>query len=302
MGFFSGSKSKVKFVEPKTSTEARKRIETISQISPEGIPLQGIAPLSELEQQAIALAGEFLRDDTGEITLDRAIDVAIQIAEQKIDLNTPEIQGIIQEVRKSGDLALNRISRQLQATGTLSTTAGRDIIGRSISETELRTAGALQPILANFRAQRLQATSLVPNLVGAKAGLTAGRVGVGAAAGELQRNLAQRIKDALFIQKREQFEFGTTGQANIAALLLQAPTPVVTEAGPSGLQKLGGTISDIVGIGSNLSGISGGLGSLFSAGSNTGGAFGLGSGVVPSGTLGTLAKATNPIFLAPATR
>ncbi len=274
MGFFSGTSDKLEFSEPETSKAARKRIEAISQISPSGIPQQGIAPFSELEQQAIALAGEFLRDDTGEITVDRAIDVTVQIAEQKIDLNTPEIQGIIQEVRKTGDLALNRIGRQLQATGTLSTTAGRDIIGRSISETELRTAGALQPILADFRGKRLQAASLVPNLVGTRTGLTTGRIGVGAAAGELQRNLAQRIKDALFVQKQKQFDFSTTGQASIASLLLQSPQQVITGGGPTGAGNLLGAASDIAEIASigsslglskvtGLSDIIGSIGNLF---------------------------------------
>ncbi len=272
MSFFSGSKSKVKFREAQTSLDARERIEAISQISPEGIPLRGTAPLSELEQQAIDLAEEFLRDDTGEITIDRAIDVAIQLAEQQIDLNTPEIQGIIQEVRKTGDLALNRIGRQLQATGTLSTTAGRDIIGRSISGTERATAAAVSPLLANFRAQRLQATSLVPNLVGARAGITAGRVGVGAAAGQLQRDLAQRVEDAIFTREQSMFDFSTTGRASIASLLLQSPTAVVTGGGPSELGKIANVVSDISSIVGPVAGIVGGLGSLGSAGTpGTGG-------------------------------
>ncbi len=273
MGFFSGTSDKVEFFEPVRSREAAKKIATIAETSPEGIPLRGIAEFSELEQQAIALAGEFLRDDTGEITVDRAIDVAVQIAEQKIDLNTPEIQGIIQEVRKTGDLALNRIGRQLQATGTLSTTAGRDIIGRSISETELRTAGALQPILADFRSRRLQATSLVPNLVGTKAGITAGRIGVGQAAGEVQRNLRQRIKDAIFARKSAMFEFETTGRTDILSTLLVNPIPVVKAGGPSELSKIVGVTKQISSLINPAQQLTGGLSGLFggSAQPETGG-------------------------------
>ncbi len=280
MGFFSSKSKKVKFVEPQTSIDARKRIEAISQTDPSGIPGREIAPLSELEQQAIQLAGEFLRDPSGEVSIDKAIDVATQIAEQKIDLNAPEIQGIIQEVRKSGNLELNRISRQLQATGTLSTTAGRDIIGRSISETELRTAGALQPILAEFRGRRLQAASIIPNLVGQRAGLTAGRIGVGAAAGEATRSLQQKIKDAIFNRESAMFEFGTTGQASIASLLLQSPTTTISGGGPSELQKIAGVTSDIASIGGSLSGIAGGLSGLFKTGSGSTGV-GQGGGQVP---------------------
>ena len=269
MGFFSGSKKKVKFSEPQTSLDARKRIEAISQISAEGIPLQEIAGFSDLENQAFALAEQFLQDDTGEITIDKAIDVATQIAEQRIDLNTTEIQGIIQEVRKSGDLALNRIGRQLQSRGVASTSAGRDITGRAIGDIERSTAAALSPLLANLRQQRLGAANLLPNLVAQRSGQTIGRIGVGAATGEAQRGLQQRILDAQFTRSGRQFEFETTGRANIAALLLQDPTAVIKAAGPSEIGKIANVTSDIASIGGNLTGILGGLGNLGGGASQT---------------------------------
>lgn len=269
MGFFSSSKPKLKFVEPETSLEARKRIETISQISPEGIPLQQIAGFSDLENQAFALAEQFLQDDTGEITIGKAIDVATQIAEQRIDLNTTEIQGIIQEVRKSGDLALNRIGRQLQARGVASTSAGRDITGRAIGDIERSTAAALSPLLADFRRQRLGAASLLPNLVAQKAGTTVGRIGVGTAVGEAQRGLRQRILDAVFQRKGKMFEFGTTGQASIANLLLQDPIATITGGGPSGLEKISGAVSEITSIGGSVSDLLGGFGNLLSGSKQT---------------------------------
>ena len=207
MAFLTGTDDKFEFKEPKSSLEARERIAGIAQISAERIPGQEIAPLSELEQQAIDLAGEFLRDATGEITIDKAIEVASQIAEQKIDLNSPEIQGVIQEVRKSGDLELNRIGRALQKQGTLSTAGGRDILGRSIAETERATAAAVSPLLTAFRGQRLQAASLLPSLVSQKAGTTTGRIATGAAAGGVVRDLQQRINDAIFNREQQKFSF-----------------------------------------------------------------------------------------------
>lgn len=262
MGFLSSPKKKVKFIEPKTSVEARKRIEEISKTSPEGIPLQEIAGFSELEQRAFSLAEQFLSDTSGEEATNEAIDLASRIVNQEIDLNTTEIQGIIQEVRKTGDLALNRIGRQLQTRGVVSTSAGRDILARSITETEKATAGALSPLLADFRRQRLGAASLLPNLVAQRAGQTVGRIGIGAAAGEAQRGLQQRILDATFQRKREMFEFGTTGQANIASLLLQSPTTLITGGGPSGLQQLTSNVSDIASLAGTAGKVIGGIGSL----------------------------------------
>lgn len=246
MSFLTGSDDEFEFVEPQTSIDARKRIEAIAQTSAEGIPLREIAPLSELEQQAFTLVREFLQDDTGEITIDKAIDVAVQIAEQRIDLNTPEIQGIIREVRRTGDLELNRIGRSLQKTGAISTTAGRDILGRKISETEQATAAALSPLLESFRTRRLQAASLLPGLIGARTAQTTGRIATGAAAGEVTRSLQQRINDALQTRGLSMFEFETTGKAALNALLLQDPTGRTKLGGPSELQKgvsIGGDIT-----------------------------------------------------------
>ncbi|HDZ39975.1 MAG TPA: hypothetical protein ENH62_17165 [Marinobacter sp.] len=257
MSFLSSPKKKVTFVESATSLAAKQEVSDILKISGEGIPGREIAGFTELEQQAFDLASEFLRDDTGEITIDKAIDVATQIAEQKIDLNSPEIQGVIQEVRKTGDLALNRIGRSLQARGVASTTAGRDILGRQVTETEKATAGALAPLLTRFREQRLQATSLLPSLVGQRAGVTTGRIAVGAAAGEAQRSLAQQIKDAIFTRKQEQFGFETAGRANIASLLFESRTPVISGGGPSTLGKIASAGSDIASIISSASTIAG---------------------------------------------
>jgi len=254
MGFFSSTKDKLKVYEPKSSLDARTGIEGISKISSEGIPLQQIADFSPEEQAAIDMAMEFMRDNTGNVTIDKAIDLATQLATQKVDMNSKEVQGIIQEVRKTGDLAINRIGRGLQLQGTLSTTAGRDIIGRSISETENRTAGALSPLFSQMRAQNLQATSLLPSLVGQKAGLTQSRIATGGAAGAMVTNLQQRINDAMFQRKTDQFAWDTAGKASISNLLLQKPYPYVSEGGPSGLSKAVSVGRDIVSIGSMLSG------------------------------------------------
>ncbi|HEB26922.1 MAG TPA: hypothetical protein ENI05_03965, partial [Porticoccus sp.] len=215
MAFFSSKKEKVTFREDPTSKAARLRIEAASKVSAEGIPLQETAGFSELEQQAFALASEFLRDNRGEVTIGKAIEVATQIAEQGFDVSSPQVQGVLQEIRKTGDLALNRIGRSLQSRGVASTTAGRDLLGRSITETERATAGALSNLATSFKAQRLQATSLLPNLVAQRSGQTAGRIGVGAAAGEAQRSLQQRILDATFRRQADIFNFETVGQSNI---------------------------------------------------------------------------------------
>lgn len=255
--------SSVDFVEDPTSSRARGVIQGIVQTSVGKIPGQEIAPLSDLEKQAIELAGEFMKDTSGEVTIDRAIDVAIGVAEEGIDLNSPIIQGLIQEVRKSGDLALNRIQRQLQKQGTLSTSQGRDVAGRSIADTERATAAAVSPLIANLRGQQLQAASLVPSLVGQKDALTTDRIATGAAAGGALTSLQQRISDAVFRRKQTQFEFSTTGRAGLASLLIQNPTGVVTPGTPGALSTTAQSSADVASLFGSTQRTGEGLESLF---------------------------------------
>ena len=277
-GSYLASKGKGKgesisgYSEPATSATARRDIAEIAKTSAEGIPLQQIADFSPEEQAAIDMAMEFMRDNTGNVTIDAAIDLATQLAAQKVDMNSPEVQGIIQEVRKTGDLAINRIGRGLQKQGTLSTTAGRDILARSVSETEKATAASLSPLFQSMRSQNLQATGLLSSLTGQKAGLTQSRIGVGGAAGAMVTDLQQRINNALQNRRQQQFEFETTGKASIANLLLQKPLPYVSEGGPSGLSKALSTGRDIAGAVSVIGGLaSGGAAGGLAAMSATGG-------------------------------
>lgn len=238
MGFFEGTKDKQVLLESRQSKEAKKRLLKIAETPETDITRRQIAGLSDLEKQAFDLAEQFLQDDTGEITIDKAIEVATQMAERQVDFNDPEIQGIIQEVRKTGDLALNRIGRGLQLQGAASTTAGRDVLGRSIKETELATAGALSPILDRFRSLKLGATSLLPSLVTQKAGTTQGRIQTGAAAGGVISGIQQRIKDALFTQQQQQFEFKTFGRADILGGVTSSPQVITKLGGPSEAEKI----------------------------------------------------------------
>ncbi len=101
MGFFTGTSDKLeerpRTEEQEIALQARRDLATTAEeLGTEGITQLDVAPLSDLEQKAADLTAQFMEGDN--VTIDKAIEIATQIAEQKIDLNTPEIQGIIQEV------------------------------------------------------------------------------------------------------------------------------------------------------------------------------------------------------------
>lgn len=250
-------KNKVKWTEPQSSLDARSRIEASATTSAGQIPLQGVADFSPEEQKALDLAMEFMQDETGSVTIDRAIDVATQIAEQGFDINSPEVRGLVAEIRKTGDFALNRIGRQLENTGGFSSSGGRDILGRSVSDTENRTAAALIPLMLGTKTNQLNAANLTGSLVGQKRTGQLTRIATGSAAGESITNLQQRIQDAIFQRKQSQFDFNTAGRANINSLLLQSPFGTVAPIPPDQASNIAGGLETGVSVMDNLSKILG---------------------------------------------
>ncbi|KKM07172.1 hypothetical protein LCGC14_1736580, partial [marine sediment metagenome] len=126
--------------------------------------------------------------------------------------------------------------------------------------------------------------------------VTTGRIAVGAAAGEAQRSLAQQIKDAIFTRKQQQFGFETTGRANIASLLFESRTPVISGGGPSELGKIANVASDIASIGGSVAGIAGGFGNLLSGPKQTA-TKKVAAPALPTGTLAANQNLFSNLFL-----
>lgn len=125
---------------------ARARLEEIAAGPLPEVPLQGVAPLQPLGEER-----QLARSTAKELI-------------QPMDfLSLPEVQGIIQNTVEKGDLLANRLGRMLQTAGSLTSTPGRDILGRTVKEVEGNIAAALAPFAAEERARR---TSLIPVLEG----------------------------------------------------------------------------------------------------------------------------------------
>ena len=99
----------------------------------------------------------------------------------------PEVQGIIQEATKQGNLLANRLGRALQASGNITTSTGRDVLGRTVTEIQKSIASSLAPFAVEERARR---TSLIPVLES-----------LGITEEEQRRVTSQAELDALFQQK-----------------------------------------------------------------------------------------------------
>lgn len=137
-----GGTSTVKQTE--AATAARKRLEALAEGEPPEVPLRRIAPPGPLGEER---------------TLAR--ETAKELAQPIDFLSLPEVQGIIQETIKRGDLLINRIGRSLQTAGAFTSTPGRDITGRAVTDVQKSLAASLAPFASEERARR---KSLIPVL------------------------------------------------------------------------------------------------------------------------------------------
>ena len=154
MGFLSdvfggGDPAKLSFPtipQTKEAEEARARLAGISKGELPTIPLQGIAPIPAM---------------TEERRLART--TATELIQPQDIFSLPEVQGIIQEATMSGNLLANRLGRMLQSAGALTSTGGRDVLGRAVTDVQKHLASSLAPFAAEERRRR---TGLIPVLEG----------------------------------------------------------------------------------------------------------------------------------------
>lgn len=175
---FGSEKPKVKFTDvPQTAeaTESRKRLYELATGEPPDVPRQQIAPLPPR---------------TEERTMAR--ETAKELIQPQDFMSLPEVQGIIQESRVTGDLLANRLSRMLQASGNLTSTTGRDVLGRAVTDVQKSLAASLAPFASEERGRRAGLIPILETL-----GLTEE---------ERERGISQAELNALFNQQLTESE------------------------------------------------------------------------------------------------
>ena len=156
--------------QTKEAEESRKRLFELATGEPPEVPRQQIAPLPQVTEER-----------------QLARETAKELVQPQDFLSLPEVQGIIQEARTTGNLLANRLSRMLQASGGLTATTGRDVLGRAVTEVQKSLASSLAPFAMEERARR---TSLIPILES-----------LGLTEEERRRGISQAELDALFQQE-----------------------------------------------------------------------------------------------------
>jgi len=142
----SGGVSYSEVPETEEAKKARKRLFELSQGQPPEVPLRKIAPLEPMTEERQV-----------------ARETAMELVQPQDFLSLPEVQGIIQEATTTGNLLANRLGRMLQSAGALTSTPGRDVLGRAVTDVQKSLSASLAPFASEERARR---TSLIPVLEG----------------------------------------------------------------------------------------------------------------------------------------
>ena len=151
-------------------------------------------------------------------------------------LSLPEVQAIIFEATEKGDLLTNRISRALQATGTITSTPGRDILGRAVTDVQKSITSSLAPFAAEERARRER---LIPTLEA-----------LGITDEELSRATTQAELDALFNQKITELNLQTGLRPRLLESVIglqPAVQPIIEGAQPSSITEFAPLIGPLLG-------------------------------------------------------
>lgn len=231
---FKASPSEVSFVESARSKKAgeellKRGLESVS------FPGRMIEDLTDIELAIEEQARQQVIGGPSELT-QRGIDLTAAAAEQTDPLQDPTIKALIAEATRIGQEETGRVGRAVQIRGGLGSTTGRDVLGRSVGETQERIITAATPLIS----QKLGITERArKDITGLTERLETERAGFGSAVSNLRRSIKES-KSAATIEKfinDINTRFGLQadllkGQINRETLITGGDPSLLTQAAP----------------------------------------------------------------------
>lgn len=206
--------------------KARKKIFALAEGEPPDIPLRKIAPLQPMTEER-QLARETAKG-------------ALVPTEQGDFLSLPEVQGIILEATQKGNLLANRLGRMLQTSGSLTSTPGRDVLGRVVTDVQKNIASSLAPFASEQRGRAFAERGRIQNLIPVLEGL-------GLTEELRKRGFTQEQLDALFSQEYETSkQLETFTIPLLQSIIGQQPGAMVMPQKPSAISELGPLIGPLL--------------------------------------------------------
>lgn len=231
LGIFERDEPKVKELRTPEAVESSKKALGIANAPIPNYPTAPVAGLSDLERQAGELAGKY-----GTSTPE-GFDYLRSIIEDTGDFTeNPEIKALMDKVRRAGEEETNRVGRSLQMRGGATSSPGRDILGRSVEDTQSNILAALAPYAEAERGRKSSAAQALASL-GENA--TLNRLNALSTQGALQRNLEQLRQQAGYERKMKELNFPYEVQAPMYARVAGMPVDWSVTQDPSLMEQIG---------------------------------------------------------------
>ena len=171
------------------------------------VATQKIATASQLEQTTQKMASEFVSSDPSQARAE-ALQGAQAFA-KGTDLSKNEsLQAIFERISGEGDRSTRSLARSLKITGNDpgSSSKGRDIIGRSVTDVQGRLMEAAASFLEAQEQRKFAAIPMIDNIAQAQTNEKLTKLGVGERAGAQVRQLQQMVNDADFNRQMQELE------------------------------------------------------------------------------------------------
>lgn len=244
--------------EDRLTKAARRRLVDIAQ-EDVSIPRRQITATNELETKTRDLANRFV--DSGP-SKDRqfAQERAREFASGRDVTQLPELQAVMDRILTEGGREARGLARALKITGNDPGTSskGRDILGRSLTDVQGRLLEAATPFLESERGRQFAAIPLIDDLARAETNEKLTQLGVGERVGAQVRQLEQLINDATFNQAMQEVEMRYQIQPALLQSAIGAPTtqPNIAdrfEAANTASEAIGDIFTNIGRMGNNAS-------------------------------------------------
>lgn len=238
MGLFGSSKSKL-YIPPQVTAS----LEDLYNLTKQSYtaPIRDIAGFSDLEQQGLDIIQKFINAPESEQR--KFVESQVRdFATEKDITKMPEYESVINRIVDEGNLIANRLSRGLRMTGNAPTQAGagRDMLGRSVGETQERLMAVLAPYASQERGRRFGALETLEGLETGKEQRMLQKAGVASEAGQAVRSLDQAVMDALYTAQQQELTHQWQTVPNILQSIIQGGGQLATVTGgePSTFSQL----------------------------------------------------------------
>jgi len=222
MGFFD---TKVETKVPQEYQRSLKLLTERATEAPPDFPTRQVADADPLTLLAQRLVEGYMQEGPSQ-AYSTALDTATQFATQSTDpTQLPEYRAVVDQIADYGQGEANRLQRGniLGGNNSVSSSAGRDVLGRSVTETQQRMMAAAVPFLQQARQEKQTAVNQLQSLEGQRQGTLLNQVDAGTRVGEILRGIEGAKLEAQYMNEMDPITFRYQTQPQLAGMSFGAP-------------------------------------------------------------------------------